>query len=156
MKTLIVEDDFVSRLLLQKLLAPYGKSHIAANGSEAIKAFHLAIEEEFPYDLVCLDIMMPVMDGHEVLRKIRNIEDEQGIQEQDRVKIIMTTALADLENIRRAARGKCDAYLHKPISKQMLIDKLRSIGLLDRIELLDRSDSPSVFRFYNSPDNQDT
>lgn len=64
MKSLIVEDDFTGRLLLQKLLAPYGECHIAVNGKEAISAFAMALESGERYDRVCLDIMMEEKDGH--------------------------------------------------------------------------------------------
>ena len=66
MKTLIVEDDFTSRLYLQELLKGYGPTHIAVNGKEAIEATHLALEAGEPYNLICLDIMMPEMDGQHV------------------------------------------------------------------------------------------
>lgn len=58
MKSLIVEDDFTSRLLMQKFLAPYGESHVAVNGKEAVAAFKNAISLGEPYHLVCLDIMI--------------------------------------------------------------------------------------------------
>jgi two-component system chemotaxis response regulator CheY len=54
MKTLIVEDDFTSRVLLQELLKSYGPSHIAVNGKEAIDAVRMSLEKEEPYDLICL------------------------------------------------------------------------------------------------------
>ena len=44
MKTLIVEDDFTGRLLLQTLLSPYGECHIAVNGREAVDAFRRAMK----------------------------------------------------------------------------------------------------------------
>ena len=59
MKTLIVEDDFTSRLLLQEFLKAYGPCHIAGNGGKAIEAVSLALDAQEPYDLICLDIMMP-------------------------------------------------------------------------------------------------
>ena len=48
---------------------------MAVDGKEAIDAFRMAIEEARPYSLICLDIMMPEMDGHEVLKEIRRIEE---------------------------------------------------------------------------------
>ena len=125
MKVLIAEDDFVSRLLLQRILAPYGEVHIAVNGKEAIEAYHLAMQEGRPYNLVCLDIMMPEMDGHMVLKEIHNMKDEK-----DSVKIIMTTALADPENVMTAIQEHCDGYVIKPITQETLISKLHSLGLL--------------------------
>ena len=78
MKTLIAEDDFTSRLLLQAILSPYGECHIAVNGREALHAFNLAHEEGHPYDLVCLDIMMPELDGHAVLSALRPLKRLKG------------------------------------------------------------------------------
>jgi len=71
MKTLVVEDDFTSRLLLQTILKAYGECHVAADGTEALAAFLEAERTEQPYQLICLDIMMPDLDGKEVLRSIR-------------------------------------------------------------------------------------
>ena len=78
MKTLIVEDDFTSRLLLQEILKIYGPVHIAVNGKEAVDAVHLALELGEPYELICLDIMMPEMNGQESLGKIREMEEARG------------------------------------------------------------------------------
>ena len=79
MKTLIVEDDFTSRLLLQEILKPYGTTHIAVNGKEAVDAVVTAMDVGEPYDLICLDIMMPVMNGYEALKAIRGLEESRGI-----------------------------------------------------------------------------
>ncbi len=125
MKILIVEDDSASRLLMQRLLKPYGEVHTAINGRDAVATFHLAMAQGEPYHLVCLDIMMPEVDGHRVLKEIRNMEDGQNP-----VKVIMTTALADLENVRKARHERCDAYIAKPITKAVLLGKMRSLGLL--------------------------
>lgn len=129
MRILIVEDEFISRRLMQKHLASYGISEIAVNGREAIDSFSLAWEEGEPYNLICLDIMMPEMDGKEVLRKIRQMETAKGIRERERVKIIMTSALNDAPNVTEAASLKCDAYLVKPYTKQKLVEKLKELGL---------------------------
>ena len=131
MRTLVVEDDFTSRRLLQRLLAPYGDCDIAVNGKEAIEAFQMAWGKDRPYDLVCLDIMMTEMDGQEVLKQIRKLETERRIRVLEGVKIIMTTVLGDRENILRAFREQCDAYLVKPIDKEELLGQIRSLGLLE-------------------------
>ncbi|MCE5229368.1 response regulator [bacterium] len=130
MKTLIVEDEFTSRLLLQKMLERYGECHIAVNGREAIEAIHAALDNEAPYDLVCLDIMMPEMDGQETLRQIRAIEESTGIGGLDGVKVIMTTALGDKDNIMESFREQCDGYIVKPIEKAKLV------GLIESFELI--------------------
>ena len=99
MKILIVEDDFASRKILQSLLTPYGSCDIAIDGEEAMYAFTLAHKENTLYDLVCLDIMMPKMDGHQVLKEIRKFEAQKEIGGSDGVKVIMVTALNDPKNI---------------------------------------------------------
>jgi two-component system chemotaxis response regulator CheY len=130
MRTLIVEDDFTSRLLLQKLLEPYGECHITVNGREAVDAFRLARREGRSYDLICLDIMMPEMDGQTVLKEIRALEKDAGIPEGDGVKILMTTALKDGKNVMTAFRELCDAYLTKPIDRAKLLESLRKVVLV--------------------------
>jgi two-component system chemotaxis response regulator CheY len=130
MKTLIVEDDFTSRLLLQELLKGYGETHIAVNGKEAVEAVRLALNEKQPYSLILLDIMMPEMDGQEALTHIRALEEERQISSFDGAKIVMTTALGDLKNVLAAYTSLCDAYLTKPIEKRKLLEKLRKLELI--------------------------
>jgi two-component system chemotaxis response regulator CheY len=130
MKTLIVEDDFTSRLLLQKIMTSYGESHIAINGLEAVHAFEVSLLENEPYDLICMDIMMPEMDGHSALKEIRQIEAQRGIEAGDGVKVMMTTALNDIRNVSSAYREFCDSYMVKPIDKTKLVFELRTMGLI--------------------------
>ena len=129
MKILIVEDDFVNRKVLQKYLSFYGDCDIAVNGKEALIAFNSAHEDTNPYDLICLDIMMPEMDGQETLKEIRRIEEEKGIYGLRGVKVIMTTVLDDRENIMEAFRSQCDGYILKPIDRQKLKDMIESLEI---------------------------
>ena len=134
MKTLIVEDDFTSRLLLQELLKSYGPFHIAVNGKEAIDAVRLALEAGEPYDLICMDIMMPELDGKAALRAIRDLEGVTGITyipapRGAGAKVIMTTALNDPQNVVASFNELCDAYIIKPIDKLKLLNIIRSFGL---------------------------
>lgn len=131
MKTLIVEDDFTSRLLIQKILSPYGECHLATNGEEAVQAFmNSKTESAPPFDLICLDIMMPGMDGQAALNKIREIEKQVGIEPGKGARIIMMTALKDKRNVMTAFYEFCDAYMVKPIDKAKLLEHIRSFGLI--------------------------
>ena len=130
MKTLIAEDDFTSRLLLQGLLKNYGRCHVAVNGTEAVEAVRIALEAKEPYDLICLDIMMPEMTGQEALRLIRDHEEALGVLSTHGAKIIMTTALDDIKNVKNAFYNLCDAYLAKPIQKDLLLRELSKLGLV--------------------------
>ena len=131
MKILIAEDEFTSRKLLQTFLSPLGETDIAVNGEEAIKVFSMAMDEKKPYDLICLDIMMPEKDGQAVLKEIRAREDEKGIGGLNGVKVIMTTALKDKKNIFDAFRNGCEAYVVKPIDKVKFMQQIQELGLLE-------------------------
>ncbi len=131
MKTLIVDDDFTNRLILQKIISDFGQVHIAVNRNEAIEAVSSAIiNNREPYDLVCLDIMMPGMDGQETLKEIRSLERETGVRIGEGTKIIMTTALSDGKNVMEAFGEACDAYIVKPIGKENLLEELRKLDLI--------------------------
>lgn len=130
MKTLIVDDDFTNRKILTKYLSQYGQCDIAVNGLEAIDAVIAALDDGDGYDLICLDIMMPEMDGQECLEKIRSIEKEKGKYDLDGTKIIMTTCLYDTDNIKKAFSEQCEAYLVKPIIKEKLVEKLKELNLI--------------------------
>ena len=128
MRILIAEDDFASRKFLYKFLSSYGECDMTIDGSETLEAFSLAYEEGVPYELVCLDIMMPKMDGIKVLKAIREVEQGLGISEKERVKIIMTTALNDVKNVYDSFETGCQAYASKPINTHKLIEVMMKLG----------------------------
>jgi two-component system chemotaxis response regulator CheY len=130
MKTLIVEDDFTSRLLLSEFLKKHGPVHIAVNGKEAVDAVRAALDAKEPYNLICMDIMMPEMSGQESLRLIREAENAHDILFVDQAKIVMTTALGDIKNMSTAFSNLCDAYLIKPINQADLAEELRNLKLI--------------------------
>jgi two-component system chemotaxis response regulator CheY len=131
LKSLVVEDDPVSRRFLQVMLAPYGKCDVVSNGQDAINAFEAALHGNEPYDIVCLDIMMPEMDGFEVLDQIKQIEDKKGISGRAGTKVIMTTSLNRPKDIMKAFKGQCEDYLVKPINQEKFLNKLRQLKLID-------------------------
>jgi two-component system, chemotaxis family, chemotaxis protein CheY len=130
MRTLIVEDDFTSRLLLQSFLSQYGECHIAANGKEAVTAFRAAQESGQEYDLICMDIMMPEMDGQTAVKEIRALEEAGGTLSTNGAKIIMTTALDDVKNVVQSFKALCDAYLFKPIDTGKLLGHIQDLHLV--------------------------
>jgi two-component system, chemotaxis family, chemotaxis protein CheY len=131
MKILIVEDDVASRFLLCDLLAPYGPCHVAVDGKEAVEAVHAALEQRIPYDLVCLDIKMPRMDGVEALKSIRELEKAKGVMLGDGPKIIMTTTVSDPKSIMGAFNEQCEGYIIKPITEEKLTAEMQKLRLLD-------------------------
>ena len=135
MKTLIVEDEFTSRLVLQEILKRYGTVHVAVNGIEAIQAVRIAMDDDEPYDLICLDILMPKMDGHEALRSIRGMEERKGIISPHGAKILMTTAIDNMKSVFEAFQGLCDGYLVKPIDKAKLLAELHKVNLAESVQI---------------------
>ncbi|KWT82809.1 response regulator [Candidatus Magnetominusculus xianensis] len=134
MKILIADDDPNNRTVLQGMMAHYGDCDVVFNGKEAYEAFVMAHEEKQPYDLICLDIMMPIMDGNEALVKMRSFEEEVGIDMPSKeAKIVMTTALNQADDIVKAYhKGGCTAYLVKPVSKKAIAEMLTDIGILNQ------------------------
>ncbi len=130
MRVLVVDDDFTSRRLMQQILLPYGDCDPAVNGREAVEAFRRAWQQGRPYDLICLDIMMPEIDGQQVLEEIRALESSMNINAFDGVKIVMTTALSNWGNVWGVFNAQCDGYLVKPYDKGKILGEIRSLGLL--------------------------
>jgi two-component system, chemotaxis family, chemotaxis protein CheY len=130
MKILIVEDEMTSRLLLRKMLEPYGDCDVAVNGREAVEVVCNALDAGKAYDLVCLDIMMPEMDGQAALTSIREHEAKIGCLPSRASKIVMTTALNDIESVTRAYSELCDGYLVKPLRRDKLVALLAELKLL--------------------------
>lgn len=129
MKILIVEDELTSRELLKVILEPYGTVETVADGIEAMKAFNLAMASR-PYDLICLDIMLPKLNGQQVLKGIRKIEGDKGILGPDAVKIIMISALGDFESVTEAFSSQCTSYITKPIDADKIVEELRNLELI--------------------------
>ena len=130
MKILLAEDDYVTRKAMDSFLSKYGECDVTVDGMEAVDAFLLALEEGEPYDLVCLDIMMPVMDGYQALMGIRNLEKERDIPKEKQVKVIMTTALNDEKNVKMAFELGCTIYSGKPIDQVRFEQALKKLGLV--------------------------
>ena len=130
MKILLAEDDFVTRKFMANFLSKYGECDVAVDGLEAVEAFALAFEDGEPYDLVCLDIMMPVMDGYQALKEIRDVEKKMNIPEEKAVKVIMTTALNDERNVKMAFELGCSVYSGKPINQERFEKALIKLGLV--------------------------
>ena len=131
MKILIVEDEVSSRFLLKSFLSEYGECSLAEDGGKAAELFATAVHAKEYYTLVILDVKLPVMDGMDVLKTIRKIEQESGIAPADGCKVIMCTALSDSGSVLRAFREQCEIYLTKPIEKQKLIDSMRKLKLIE-------------------------
>ncbi len=132
MKVLIVEDNAVSRKMIEMLIKPMvTKYDLANDGQIAFDLFKLSVENKENYNLVLLDIMLPKMDGQTLLRKFREIEKENNVTGSQTSKIIMVSALGDAGNVMEAFKNQCDGYLTKPYNRKNLIDELKKLELID-------------------------
>ncbi len=131
MKVLIVEDEMISRQIIVEYFSQYGECDTAVDGDEAVALFREALESGHKYDLISLDIMLPETDGQTVLKKIREIEAGHKIFGLKGVKVIMTTALNDFNNIKTAFNSQCEGYIVKPIDLDKLTAKIKELKLID-------------------------
>ena len=130
MRILIAEDDRISRTFMKDFMKEYGQCDVAVDGMEALDLFMDAVKKEDPYRLICLDIMMPKVDGLKVLRVIRAMEKQHDVPQEKRARILMTTALADLDYVDQAFKLGADGYAAKPIDTDKITEVIRNMGLI--------------------------
>ncbi len=126
MNILVAEDDAASRRYIERALEKYGTVDAAVDGIEAVDYFLEKVEHNDCYDLVCLDIMMPRVDGYKALDAISDIEEEFNIGR--RSKVIMTSALNESEQFEPSKEHKHDGYIMKPIDLNELDQAIAKMG----------------------------
>ena len=118
LKILIVEDNPVNRLLAVKILGQVGfTADVAVDGLEAVE-----FVKKSPYDLIFMDLQMPVMDGYEAMRKIRS----NGAIDQPR--IIVISANVQPQDVSNSYNAGADGFLPKPIDRKALVDIINAIS----------------------------
>ncbi|MBF0455348.1 MAG: response regulator [Magnetococcales bacterium] len=127
-KTILIVDDTPENLDVMKgVLSPYYRIQIATNGRLAIK---VALSSS-PPDLILLDVMMPVMDGYEACRYLK--EDERTRH----IPILFVTAKAEVEDETKGFELGAADYLIKPISPPVVLARVKThLAMNDRIRLL--------------------
>jgi PAS domain S-box-containing protein len=114
LRILLAEDSQDNVLLIQSYLKASGcRADVAGNGEIAFQTFIAGT-----YDVVLMDVQMPVMDGYSATRKIRQWEAETGVKP---VPILALTAHALPEEVRKSLAAGCTAHLTKPIRKATLL-----------------------------------
>jgi CheY-like chemotaxis protein len=119
-RVLLADDSEFIRILMETYLQePEFELDMVENGQEAIDMFR-----NNQYDLVLMDIQMPVVDGYAAIKEIRYIEEGQGARA---VPIIALTANAMIEDKKRCLSIGASGYLPKPFKKENLIDKIKRV-----------------------------
>ena len=130
MKTLIVDDQIVSRMKIQKIMEGFCEIDAVDCGQAAIDAYKKSLEIKTPYNLITLDVSMPDLDGREVLKTIRDLETNHQIDKDQQVKILMITSSSDKETVLSSIQAGCDDYLVKPLNREAISHKLKKFGLI--------------------------
>lgn len=127
---MIVDDNRTNQLVLSKMLAPTeAELTICGNGQEAVDSYKNA-----QFDLIFMDVSMPVMDGHSATRVIREIEETCGAY---RCPIVALTGNAQKVDMAACLTSGMDAFLPKPVRKRQITEILSDH--LTPPELLKRS-----------------
>ena len=132
MKTLIVDDELVSRKKMEKIMEAFGEFETVETGTAAVAAFEASLEKGEPFDLITLDIMMPDMDGLRALLKIRDAEKKNWLtsaSEREQVRIMMVTSHSKKELVLGCAKAGANSYIVKPFDKGTVTEKLEAMGL---------------------------
>lgn len=130
LKILVAEDDEANRKFLTKLLAKFGEVTIVGDGFQAVKSYMQALDEREPFQLVCLDVMMPKIDGYKALDAIRELEGKYALIASERAKIIMISALDEGGFDEELAGNQYDCYMSKPIDILEFEMNLKRMGLI--------------------------
>ena len=126
-KALVVDDDRMQRKLLSIYLDTIAYIDFAENGAEGVSLATQALENGAPYELICLDITMPVMDGLSALKAIRELESQSSTK-RSLIFMISASSLPQ-DMINAIEEGDCDDYVVKPIIKDNFIKLLNKHAL---------------------------
>lgn len=132
-KSIVVDDDKICASTYKIEMSKYGHCDAVNSGSSAINAYKESIENNEPYKLMLLDVIMPEMDGGQVLNKIRELEKEKNIPEIDKLRVIVVSAHDDWYNrniIMKKLNPSFESFLIKSPDFDELIDKILDLGFV--------------------------
>lgn len=119
MNILLVEDVEISRMVTENILRQFSEVTFidnAKNGFEAIKKTLDLYKKGKKYDVIFMDIIMPISSGYQALESIRKYEKDNYIEENNRSKIVILSSLNTKEEIENGLRMGADKVFIKPIN----------------------------------------
>lgn len=143
LRILVVEDNLINQKVLTKVLDKYVRGcsyHVVHNGQQAVEEVTASMLNEgaVMYDVILMDCMMPLMDGYEATRCIREVEAQTN---KPRNKILAFTANVMPEDRQKCIDAGMDDYIEKPVQDKPLLEKLRRLvpAKMDALGLLNPS-----------------
>ena len=130
-KVLVVDDCRESRMLMAVMLDQFSCIDLGEDGEQAVKMVEKALSEDAHYDLICLDLTMPGMGGHEALHRIRSLEGQHNGGRKSVVFVVTASSSPD-DMMKALVPGSCDDFLTKPVLWRTLQDLLERHGLVDK------------------------
>ena len=119
----------VSRTKLELIMESFGDCKTLEHGGDALAVFQQAHQDGDPFNLIMLDIKLPGIDGIQLLSAIRKAEKQLGIEKSQQAKILMTTSYRDKERIVASVQHGCDDYIGKPVTLELIRNKLEKLGI---------------------------
>lgn len=130
-RILVVDDETLIREILIDFLSNYCECDQAENGKIAFEKYLQAIDDGKPYELIFLDIFMPIMDGHDLLRSVRENEKKLSVSPENRVKaIVISTGSTPRIVADTFFEDMCDDYIIKPFKLDSLSAVLKKYCLI--------------------------
>ena len=138
MRILIVEDDPTTQKLYEAFMIEFGEVTTANDGKEGYNTYCDAYEKGEGFDLIFMDIMMPEVDGLSAVSAIRDYEIEKGLSAEERVPVIMISAMDDTQSLYQAEKAEVLDYIVKPITRKDLLKCFYKCGLIEPEEDSDK------------------
>ncbi len=130
MQILIAEDVTLIQKMLRRMLEPYGEITFARTGREAFQEFQKTLTTQEYFDLICLDINIPEINGLDVLKNIRAAEKLNHVPLDKRAKIVIVSSTNEADVVMKAIKLGCDGYIVKPFSQEKIIAELKKLKLI--------------------------
>jgi two-component system chemotaxis response regulator CheY len=123
----------LSRTILHTFFSEFAACDAAENGYDALVLFKKAIMDGNPYDLVCTDLVMPVLDGYDLIKKIRETEESFPIKDYIRTKIfVVSVSDSSVDMSHALLECDCDDYIVKPFHREQLKCILEKYSLTEK------------------------
>ncbi|MDU6266337.1 MAG: hypothetical protein E6600_17725 [Anaerocolumna aminovalerica] len=147
MKILIVEDDPVRRKFLYNFFSRYGECDLVINEQEILDAFLLALKDNEPYKLICIDIKMLKADSANTIKAIRDLKKQHGIALEDSAKIIVITSTDEAKFVQAAFDCHCEAQDIMTVNTKKMEEALEKLELIEDDSDVDSRDEHQCLDF---------